>query len=496
VTSFDVVTPKAIIYTPSGWTLKKIRANGEQGGEHMKKFLVVFVAGLMVFLTALPAFAVDIKVNGDFRVRGFYHENVVDGYDKGATNAAVLANCAALGTTNCDDQVAYNSMRFLLTTTATAGLATGVVTLDFTSANNSGNLRLGGGGSAITGESDVAVGPADDRFALVEAYIKADLRVATLAAGRQTFKLGHGIIFEDSADGFVVDVPAGPAKLTLADLKLQDNTDASVVFIGNTGTEGTGADTDLYAANLSIKPTGDIASNLFFAYYNDRGTNFPAGANDLNVFIVGVTGDANLGPLTLGGEIDFLTGEVNIPPDTDLEGLNVQVSGGANVGPANVGLTFLYASGQDPASTTEININGLDGNYSTGFILTNSGARSLQPKDGTCITQDGSSLVGAPGCIAGSGLIAIKGTGNISPIDRLSLQADVIYAMSAEDSAANSNDDIGVELDGSARYKIDDNLSVMGGIGYLLTGDWWKPTTASPDPDNIILLVGEISYHF
>src|SRR5574341_1336139 len=116
----------------------------KQGGKQMKKTVLVLLAGLIVFFSALPVFAVDLKINGDFRVRGFYHENLVDAYDTGTTGA--LATCAALGVPNCADEAAYNSMRFLLTATAKAGLATGVVTMDFTSANNSGNLRLGGGG--------------------------------------------------------------------------------------------------------------------------------------------------------------------------------------------------------------------------------------------------------------------------------------------------------------------------------------------------------------
>ena len=463
----------------------------------MKKVLLVFVAGLMVFLTALPVFAVDLKFNGDFRIRGFYIDNVTDAYDTGTTGAPCSAG------TDCNDEAAYNSMRFLLTTTAKAGLATGVVTLDFTSANNTGNLRLGGGGTTgpLGADPDVPVGPADDRFALVEAYIKADLRLATFSAGRQSFKLGHGIIFDDSADGFVFDIPAGPIKVTLADLKLIDSTDPGVIFIGNTG-PGTGSDTDLYVGNMSFKPTRDIATNLFLGYFNDRGPNLIGlgGGSDVNIFLLGGTADTNLGPLTLGGEIDYLTGNITAPTTfSDLSGLNVQLNGGMNVGPAGVGLTLLYATGSDPNDPNSASINGLAGNYATGFILTNSGARSRQPKDGQCITQDGGAIAGALGCIGGSGLLAIKGTGSISPINRLSLQGDLIYARSREPnvSSANTSKDIGVELDGSARFKLDDNLSLMGGIGYLMTGDWWKgAASTNPDPDNIILVVGEMSYHF
>ena len=116
----------------------------------MKKALVVFLAGLVVLFAALPAFAADLKFNGDFRIRAFYHENITDAYDTGTTGAP----CAGLPT-NCNDAVAYSSMRFLLTTTASAGLATGVVTLDFTSQSNSGNLRLGGGGAVGSTEPDI-----------------------------------------------------------------------------------------------------------------------------------------------------------------------------------------------------------------------------------------------------------------------------------------------------------------------------------------------------
>ena len=70
-------------------------------------------------------------------------------------------------------------------------------------------------------------------------------------------------------------------------------------------------------------------------------------------------------------------------------------------------------------------------------------------------------------------LSSIKGTGSISPVERLSLQGDIIYARSSEDrSAGNPDNDVGIELDGTARYKLDDNLSLMGGVAYLIAGDW------------------------
>ncbi|MGH7274875.1 MAG: hypothetical protein ACREIQ_10515 [Nitrospiria bacterium] len=455
----------------------------------MRKAILVFWVGLIVFFSALPVFAADLKVNGDFRIRGFYTDNLTDQSDTE------------------DDASAYNSMRFLLTTKASAGLATGVVTMDFTSTHNTGNQRFGGGQS---------YGPQDDTFALLEAYIKADLRMATLSAGRQMFKMGHGIIFDDPVDGFFLEMPVGPAKLTLAGMKpfdcsgLTTSNDPAIAATCSGGS-GTGNDTDIYFGNIGIRPTADFAGNLFFALYKDRGPNilpfnintglpvsYPLGTSSVDLWVLGYSGDGKVGPINLTGEIDYLTGDFNNNSvNADLEGLNAQLGGNTNVGAANVGLTLLYASGQDSSNANDVNTNGIDGNFPTGIILTNGGARSLAPKDGTCLSVNGDSLGGIPNCYAGSGLKAIKGTGSISPVERLNLQADIIYAKASGAQYGGGSTNIGWELDGTARYKLDDNFTLMTGIGYLVAGDFWKPTSPSdPTPDDMIVIVGEMSFHF
>lgn len=470
-----------------------------------KRIFKLFAAAAVLF-SAHATWAVEWDINGDFRVRGFYHNNVTDAYNEGAAGAS----CSAA---NCDDQTAYNSLRFLLTANARAGLMSGVVTLDFTSAGNSGNLRLGGGGTTTAGDGDVSFGPADDRFALLEAYLKADLGLAAFMAGRQGFKLGHALIFEDAVDALVLDVPIEMVRLTVANLKIRDNTDSSVVSsIGNVTTAGTGSDTDFYVGNLAFTPSADLSGNFFLGYYNDRGANFtptvsgftvPSGATrGMQVFIIGATADTHVGDLLLSAEVDYLTGSVDNPGgvEPDVKGLNAQVGGSVNVGPVGGGLTFLYASGQDPADPPtaggDINMNGINGNFATGIILTNIGAVSAAPKDGTCLSVSGSALGGVPNCIGGSGLLAVKATGTASPMERLSLEGDVIFARSAEDNNTTvASKDVGVELDGIARYNLDEYTSVTGGVGYLITGDYYKQAGA-PDPDNKIVLVLELNYRF
>ncbi len=83
------------------------------------------------------------------------------------------------------------------------------------------------------------------------------------------------------------------------------------------------------------------------------------------------------------------------------------------------------------------------------------------------------------------------------PMERVTLQADVIWAQSAEDaSAVVAEKDIGIELDGTAKIQIDENLSFLAGIGYLITGDFWKPAAVSPSPDDMIVGVLELNFVF
>src|SRR2546430_13655750 len=101
------------------------------GGQVMRK-LLLFLFMVVSILACLPAalsWAVELNMNGDFRVRGFYNKNVTD-----ANNSI-------------RDHNAYNTERFILNMEAKSGQGPinvqGVLTTDFTSFNGTGNSRLG-----------------------------------------------------------------------------------------------------------------------------------------------------------------------------------------------------------------------------------------------------------------------------------------------------------------------------------------------------------------
>jgi hypothetical protein len=70
-----------------------------------------------------------------------------------------------------------------------------------------------------------------------------------------------------------------------------------------------------------------------------------------------------------------------------------------------------------------------------------------------------------------------------------------IYAKATEDAGPGTDTDIGIELDAMLTWALTKRLSAMGGIGYLLSGDFYK-TVGNPDPDAQTVLVAQLAYTF
>jgi hypothetical protein len=366
-----------------------------------------------------------------------------------------------------------------------------------TTSGGNGNRLLGGdpGPSGVYGpEGSSTVG-------LLEAYLTADFKTWSAKGGRSVYKLGHGIILDDSVDGLWASFPVGGMDLTLGSLKLIEQTDSSIVGIGNSG-PGTASDADLYVVNLGLgKMMEDGQSGgVFLAYLTDRdATLFGGGAataDDATLMLLGLTGGIKAGGVQLKGELDYMTGEQNIGgTKTDLGGYNLVLGAKLDAGGMPFGVDLIYTSGQDPSSTSERNVNGLNGNYPIGILLTNTGALSLDTKDGTCLSVGGGSLGGSTGCIDGSGLTAIKvSTGMVHGSHTIDLAA--IYAMSTEEPVVNGDTDLGIELDATISMAMTKRLNVLAGLGYVFPGDYFKFGNASAPTDSMMVGVLQASYSF
>ena len=450
----------------------------------MKKWVLLVLVSFAASFS--PLHAADLNFSGDFRVRGFYGENLAD------------ANDAA------DDSLAFSDARFRLKISATAGIATAVTVVDYSNAyNEPGNDCADGAGAAdvcATGNQRFGAANFGGSYGVVgvrEAYFKLDMGTTHFAFGRKPFKLGNSLVLDDTMDAIAVKVEARPVDFVLATGKLHDS--------NATGTTGnTGDDTDLYLLKADFTHDhprvesvygGPHTVGLFLAYMKDRGPTFSTADDKTEFTVYGATASGVFGPVNAIFEVDVLEGEQkNQGPDVGLSGLNLLAGVGTKVGGAQVDLTLLRTSGEEPDDADDTNINGISGNYVLGNILGNSNING--GREGKCASVKGSRIgTGGASCVGGLGYTAVK-LGMDLPNMPQNCTGDVafIWARTTENASLTAEKDLGIELDANMTHRLDEHVSVSVNLGYLFSGDAWK--TIGPGDDDQIKGVASIQYTF
>lgn len=453
----------------------------------MKKLLVLALAAVSTLSSISSLYAADIKFEGDFRVRGIYTNNTAD------------ANKDA------NDQLAFADGRFRLKTTATAGITSGVVVLDFTNAfRDPSQTGAGGVDCSVTGcrTGNYRFGSANfgGSYGIVgvrQAYLALDMNVVKLAFGRKPLMLGHGLILDDTVDAIVAKLMAGPLEVVLADAKLLD-INAALAPTGG----GTGSDTDLFITKFGYKHE-EHNLGLFVTYLKDRGPSFISFSptpDKSDLWTVGLTADGKLGPVSLMTEVDFLTGKADVigGTSTDLKGTNVLIWGGLDAGMVDVSLALLYTSGDDSTKANERNVNGISGNFVLGNILINDNVRS--DRDGQCASAGGLRLgSGGSFCVAGLGVTGVKlGIGIPGPImpKEGHTELAVIWAQTTKEAIPGADKNLGIEIDLNHRHKLDQNVAINVNLGYLISGDAWKTLGGLGTTDNQLKGILSLNYMF
>jgi hypothetical protein len=428
----------------------------------MRKLLIVAV-GLVTWLTALPLYAVDVNFSGEVRVRSFWTDNLTDGNSGGGAN---------------EDMARFDDLRFRLKTSIKAGVSTGVVVLDFGNcfvASDASTFNNGVGTAGTTGDCRFGSGGLGHSFGTVgvrEAYLHIDLKKVGFILGRQTLKLGHGIVFDDTADAITVVLPLGGATVTASMLQISDTTDALGL------TAGINNDTTVWLVNVGMDHGSHIV-NIYDALLYDQSPAFTtlnsfypttlggalllqpwmATVDKLWVNFIGVSVDAGQGPLKLAFEGNYAYGAAGATAvrSARLSGWNLMGDATADAGGAKIGGTVVYTSGQDLTAVGDANVTDISGNFQLGNILLN----NEQVSD-----RDGGSLGGG---FTGAGLIAVKLHADVMPTEKLDVGGALIYAQTREAWCVGCSRHVGYELDANAKYKVDDNLAFSAGAGYLLT---------------------------
>ena len=480
-----------------------------------------------------------LTFGGEYRIRAFNVENYFDARSAGGCGTPAGS---------CDDQERFLDQRFRLTTSVAAGATTGVVTLDFlnTFAGTRAPSSLTGPGGGGTGDDRFGaggLGGSRNAVGVREVYLRIDTKRGTLFAGRHRIVLGHGIVFDDVADGFTVMVPVRLTTLSLSALNLVDDDAAPLA-----------GDADLYlghaewrpnsAHNLSVyagvlRDSGPALLNgLIYSLVDDNGT--PQVTNpDLSpasgtVLLFGMAYDARVGPSTFNFEFDLLRGFIeNVPFDAGtqeqvpLSGFNLLASQHVDLGAATVGMTMVYVSGSGPddfgevgGGATGVNLTAISPNFVLGNILSN--GEHVSDRDGSTLNMGG-----FRGGInqGGAGLFAIKlsAGGEVRPgvfvdgaVSYAKTVDPVIPTINPADPAfcpavlpglpvgpppnCEVDDRLGWELDLNARWQVDDNLQFSAAAGVLI-GDnafsgLYNNDFTSLDTDPITKLVLRVIYRF
>ncbi|MEK7286625.1 MAG: hypothetical protein AAB035_04930 [Nitrospirota bacterium] len=439
-----------------------------------------FLGSLSLVLAMEPSEGTaSVKLSGEFRTRGFYTDNIDHPIVVGSNSGAE----------------AFGDMRFRLRTKVTSEHAMGVIVADFVNgycapsvATVQSVVPLGpvagapilidqaSGcpmGTVPTGNARFGTGTAFGHslniVGVKEAYLMLNIKDTKLVAGRKHYRLGHGLVLSDTATGVAGRRAFGPITLTVADLNLGDP-----AAIGMPGT-GTGDDSDFYLIKVTDTPPagspyyGAEKYQAYLGWLADPNGNLTYNGVSANEATMGLFGLSlhrytyRTGGPVIDMELNTIWGSIEGAGAADPKISGMSAMAEVTMGKSEV--TFVYGSGQDPMQTPatggKLNVNALSANYKLGQILIDNGYRS---------DRDGGSLD-----VKGRGIVALKGAYKIVANEKHSADVAVIFAQTTEDASTTvASHNLGVEVGGHAECKLDKNLALSAGIGYLFAGKAWE----------------------
>lgn len=264
-------------------------------------------------------------------------------------------------------------------------------------------------------------------------YIDATLGMVNAKIGQQGLTLARGFIFDDDYSGINLTV-AGATSLVYMKIDEENTTNM-------------GDDNQAYVIAHAFKADGFAVTPL--AMYADL-------SDSDYVYIVGADVDANFGVASVWGSFYYEGGNLDAT-DTDISAYLLAIGGSVNLSDM-VGLhgQVFYATGDDDDDDMNAWTGAPGRSYYWSEIMGYG-------------TFDDAVSSGSPADQV-SNITAINLGTTLKVSDKLSFDADVWYAMLAEDDV-NGEDELGTEIDLKATYMLIDGLKLEVIGAYLFAGD-------------------------
>jgi hypothetical protein len=440
----------------------------------MKRFLLVLMSLGLIMAFSVSAFAVDVKVSGEYYAAGMYLNKTVVKDEETNPSTAFYFERLRVGT----DFIVSPCLK----------LVTRFDALE----------RIWGGARSAAGTT-VAIDSAgttaeNENIAFDYAYIVYDSPIGQFKVGMMPFGT-TGTVFADSntpKTTIKYGYTSGPATIYGTYTKIKDLSDSYITSSPNV----TDADQDYYAIE-GIFAFKDGRAGMKVSHYRYADNRPIVDGYKKTYFNFTPYAIAKIGPLDIQGEINWATGyakkyDNSTPADIDLNTLSVFLDATANLGIVYVGGTFAFLSGDDPNTPTKIeggtNNGGID--WNPCLILFNADVTGLSWA-GTIPGYNASSINGPmTNAWFGQGRVGVKA------IPQLDAMMSVSYAKADKKPAGFINDAYGWEVDITGTYKITNNLSYMLGVGYLWTGDYYKGTSASNELIDDYVFINKLTLSF
>jgi hypothetical protein len=443
----------------------------------MKKFWLVLLSLGLIMSFSVSAFAVDVKVSGEYYAAGMYLNKVYLGksdYDGEWTNPST----------------AFYFQRLRVGTDFVVSPCLKLVTRFDAMERIWGGQRSGYGGSDSFSAGTRAE---NENIAFDLVYIDYTAPVGQFRVGYQK-ESTWGTIFGNNGEATPTgqiryDRTFGAFSVVAMIAKMTDYSYSAVNY-----EDQTDIDSDSYRVGGVYNFKNDKiagSAGVLLIYGRDATNKYDGSSSYLaRAYTVNPYFKTAIGPVALQGEAFYTFGDSKYydnelnpdSPDKKIDAWRIFLDAAAKFGMVNVGGSFAWLSGDDPG--TEDKAEG----YSTAGVDWN-----------PCLIMFNNNLNYWVGPIEGFGGVDasvidrpmsnawfFQGRVGVNPTPQWDILLSLSYAQADKSPLSNGSKTFtgktyGTEIDLTATYKITNNLSYMLGAGYLFAGDYFK---GCDDPKN------------
>jgi hypothetical protein len=450
-----------------------------KGGGIMKKLFTIFLALVLVYAFAVPAYALENIFGGYWRTRMFTQSDF-SGTDAGTANGA-----QDLTRVDTRTRLYY-----------TAKFSDNFKFVNKFEMNAVWGNDTGGGGAGNTNKGYGNIGADSVNIRVKNTYADMTFAPVNLKIGAQGVTLNRGFLFDDDASGVV------------ATFNVDKNIAIPVFWVkayeGGMGKGANDYDTDYFGIYPSINAGAATLKPIFMYAYSknaarfgvDQFGNYPSNAlsgtipQKLGVYYLGVDVDATAGPASVWFTGIYEGGKTDLGAPTDTTGTGPTTSVDVKA--------YLLAAGAS-ADVQAINLHGQIF-YASGGKASDTDMKTFWVPAGQSYYWseimgygifDNQVSAGSPADQIGNIMAANLGV-TVKPMPKLSLTGDLWFAQLAQDNALG-NKDLGTEFDLIGSYALLDNLNLDVVAAYLAAG---KATTGGSNEKNPMEIGAQLSLSF